>query len=131
MSSHPSSIWPDCTADPMIRTGGRDAGGRTVVNTTAAAPSTIDGQHCSSVSGSATSRDCSTSSIETALRCCAKGLRTPCALFFTPFVQVARSPHRIDSRQRHALRSIELGLVVIALQRNGAAAKLGKLFHAP
>jgi len=44
------------TIDARTRTG-TGPEGRRVVSTSAAAPSTCDGQHCSSVSGSATMRD--------------------------------------------------------------------------
>jgi hypothetical protein len=60
-----------------------------VRSTTAAAPSTCEGQHCSSVSGSAIMREASTSSTVVSVRCWAYSFSEPWRRFFT--ATVARS----------------------------------------
>ena len=132
---------PETTTDDSTFTGLLRAAGLRVLSTTAAAPSTCDGQHCSSVSGSAIMREASTSSSVVSLRCWAYSLSEPWRRFFTAtaarsagvraaLVQEARAAHRIHRRQHHARRGVQLGLVVVALQRDRAAAERGELLDA-
>ncbi|MNN37877.1 hypothetical protein D3C81_1518450 [compost metagenome] len=66
----PQSALPDWITEARMRTGLCPLGWR-VVRTSAAAPSTADGQHCSRVSGSNTMREFITSSSDTSERLCA------------------------------------------------------------
>ncbi|MNM47246.1 hypothetical protein D3C81_582090 [compost metagenome] len=78
MSSSACSRMPETTTDDSTRTAlALACAGRRVLSTTAAAPSTCEGQHCSSVSGSAIMREASTSSAVTAVRCWANSFSVP------------------------------------------------------